>query len=585
MNSRAVVGLAAAAALVSQLVGCAQGGRIRQPQPSERRAAAPQTKDTGWPTFGHDYFNTRHVSLARINSRTVRSLHVAWKFQSGRYGSFESTPVVAGRTMFLTLPPDDTVVALDATNGKVKWRYVPTLEPVKLCCGSVNRGVAIGDRTVYVATLDDRLVALDAQTGALRWQERIADPTQGYSETMAPLVWNGMVFVGISGADIGIRGSLTAYSAASGRLLWRWWSVSPGWEGRFAPPAHRNIAQEKASARRFRDAWRRGGGSIWMTPALDPARSTIYAATGNPFPVVDGSRRPGDNLYTDSVVALDVKTGRMRWYFQEVAHDLWDYDAASPPVLFDTHDAAGRRIAAVGEAGKTGWFYILNRANGALIRRSQPFVPQWHMFAVPGAQGAYAEPGGGGGAVAPVAFDASSDQVFVAAVDQHHFARPADPYWFTTSPTRYGITAVNVSTGRRAWQHWFPSTGEIKMTNNGTAGACSVDDVVFVGEESTGKFDALDARSGSLLWQFQTSAGAPGTGAGTRSISQLLHDWLAPAKRALLHEPQLKPASHIHASPVAYSVNGVEYVAIGGDAFYRTGDSRGDTLYAFSLPR
>jgi len=261
-------------------------------------------------------------------------------------------------------------------------------------------------------------------------------------------------------------------------------SVSPGWEGRLSPSAHRNVASETAGIQRFRHAWRKGGGSIWMTPALDPVRSTIYVGIGNPWPTINGDVRPGDNLYTDSVVALDAKTGKMRWYFQEVPHDLWDYDAASPPVLFDAADSSGRRVAAVGQAGKTGWFYVLNRDTGALIRRSQPFVSQRDMFKQPTPQGVFAEPAGGG-VVAPVAFDPASHQVFITTLEQRNFARSTDFYWLVGGDSRSGIVAINVDTGTKTWQRWFPSDGRVKGGLNASAGPCSVSDVVFASQWGT----------------------------------------------------------------------------------------------------
>ena len=558
--------------------GCT--GSLREAQSS--RTITSSKKNIGWPTFGGDYGETRSVHLGQVRSDTIHSLRLTWRFDSGRYGKFEATPIVVDRTMYLTLPPDDTVVALDATNGRLEWKYIPKLDPVRVCCGLVNRGVAVDHNTVFVATLDDRLIALDAKTGVLRWQVHIASPARGYSETLAPLAWRGMVFVGVSGGDVGTRGFLASFSESSGKFLWRWWSVSDGWEGRFTPTAYRNIAREKATANQYSNSWREGGGAIWMTPALDPDGSTIYAGVGNPFPVIDDVRRPGDNLYTDSIVALDAKTGKLRWYYQEVPHDRWDYDADSPPVLFELPSSFKQHLQAIGQAGKTGWFYILNRSTGAFIRKSQPFVPQFHMFAIPTAEGALVEPGGGTGAVAPVAFDKETRQVFITAVYQRHFGHPEDPYWLAVNPARYGIVAIDVATGNKRWERWFAPSIEISQLNNGTAGACVADGLVFVGEESTGKFDALDAKTGRLLWQFQTTAGEPGARA-RRTAFEMVHDWLAPIKHALLHESQPAPSSHIHNSPIAYVIDGTEYVAVGGDAFYRTGDSAGDTLYVFSV--
>jgi len=511
--------------------------------------------DGDWPSFGYDYANSRHVPFHQIDAHNVSSLRLTWKFSSGTYGKFEATPVVRDGVLYVVMPPDDTVVALDAANGQVKWRYTPVLSPVKLCCGPVNRGVAVDREHVYVATLDARLIALERRTGAVAWEATVAPPAEGYSETMAPLAWNGLVVVGISGGDVGIGGFLTAYAAHDGKRLWRWYSVP-----------HAN-----------------GGGAIWMTPAVDKRRATLYAGTGNPFPMVDDRQRPGANLYSDSIVALDARRGTLRWYFQEVADDQWNYDATSPPVLVDAV-VHGRRMDAVAQAGKTGWLYVLDRDRGRLLRRSEAFVHQHNMFARPTEQGVYASPAGGAGAIAPIAWNPRLGRVFVTAVDQIHFARLADPYWRPAGEATQSVTAIDVNSGRLVWRRQFPPLGTIDGGLNSTNGPLATDELVFVGEESTGRLDAFDARNGDLLWQFQTTAGEPGAGVDVGFWTKL-RDLLASWKHALLRQPRPAPASHIHDSPITYVVGGTQYVAVGGDAFYRTGDSSGDTLYVFALPR
>ena len=543
---------------------------------------------TGWPTYGYSYDNTRSVPFRQINARNVAALAPAWKYETGRYGKFEATPIVVGDAMYLTLPPDDTVVALDAASGKLKWTYTPKLRPVKLCCGAVNRGVAVSGGEVFVATLDARLIALDARSGKPRWQRAVGPPEHGYSETMAPLAWNGMVFIGTSGGDIGMRGSFSAYSASSGKLLWRWWSVSNGWEGRYIGRVyglslHRDIRREKALARKYRDAWKKGGGPVWMTPALDAARGTLFLGVGNPWPVVDGEKRPGDNLYTDCVVALDARTGKMHWYYQEVPHDVWDYDAASPPVLLDAIDRSGRRVPAVAEAGKTGFLYVLDRATGALLHRYRGFVPQRNLFPDVSHGRVLGQPTGGDGVVAPIAYDPVARQVYVGAMDQWRVAERTDAYWHVAGQAYPLFTALNLDTGRVRWQLRFDSIGEIDAGINATAGPLYAGGLVFWGEEGTGRFLALDPTNGKAVWQFQTEAGYP-TGRD-RTLRQKLHDFFAPIKHLLWHELQPQPESHIHNSAIAYVVGGREYIAIGGDSFYRSGSSAGDTLYVFSLAK
>src|SRR5436853_215155 len=270
-------------------------------------------------------------------------------------------------------------------------------------CGPNNRGVAVAGGSVFLGTLDDELVALDAATGKEKWAVKVGDgPEAGYTETMAPLVIGDNVIIGTSGAEYGIRGYVKAFNAASGALVWTWYSIpSPqdgGWWGRFSKTAperddlKRDLAQEKADSAKYADAWQHGGGSVWMTPAYDEASKTLFVAIGNPSPDLDGSIRPGDNRWTESIAAIDATNGKFKWGFQEVPHDVWDLDAVSPPVIA----MVGGKKAVV-EAGKTGFVYVLDAATGKLIRRSAPFVPQQNMYSQPTADGVFMLPGANGG--------------------------------------------------------------------------------------------------------------------------------------------------------------------------------------------
>jgi glucose dehydrogenase len=342
---------------------------------------------------------------------------------------------IAGRRGRSHVRPDNGVFALDAQSGALIWHYVPKVGAARYVF-RVNRGVAVDSGRVYFNTLDDQLIALDARTGSRLWQTRIGDPRQNLSEDSAPLAWAGLVFVGSSGGEFGVRGSLSAYSQTDGRPVWRWWTVSPGWEGAFRNvvhgyPLHRDIARERSLVPRFRNSWKTGGGPIWMTPALSAADATIYLSTGNPAPDHNGEQRPGDNLFTDSIVALDARTGKMKWYYQETPHDVWDYDAASPPVLVDARNARG---AAVAEAEKTGWLYVVERETGKLLRISEPFVPQPHIYEPPTAQGAKIEPGDAGGAIGPIAYDPQARAAYVAGnIDPEIGQTFAVPPWSAAS--------------------------------------------------------------------------------------------------------------------------------------------------------
>jgi glucose dehydrogenase len=507
---------------------------------------------------------------------------------------------VVGDTLYFTTGLTNMVFALDAATGTLRWRFAPNVGPAPYI-EQVNRGVAVSNGRVFVATLDDQLIALDARTGTPLWNVRVGDPREGLTETMAPLVWNGLVFIGSSGGEYGIRGSFSAYAQTDGHLVWRWWSVSPGWEGGYVTAVHgislhRDIARERRSAQRYGDAWRHGGGPVWMTPALSPSDGTIFLSTGNPAPNFNGDARPGDNLYTDSIVALDARSGRMRWYYQETPHDLWDYDAASPPVLFDALDAVGRRLPAVGEAGKTGWFFILDRRTGKLLRLSQPFIPQTRLFAPPSPQGSVVQPGEGGGAIGPVAYNPTLHAIFVAGTVARELVKKerlvawrGGVEWQAGSQDwiSHGfslVSRIDVDTGRIVWQR--------RVANPIVGGALSAADVVFMGEEGTGAFDAFEAKSGTLLWQVKPTAAAD---AAERSLQTTLgRVWLT-AGRVLTwvwmrvrNQPPTQQLSDedIHAPPIAYVANGHEYVVVAADRPYSTlHPNAGDTLYAFALPK
>lgn len=521
--------------------------------------AAQSSASAQWLMYGHDYFNQRYSTLHQIDTSNVKHLSTAWVFQTGVIGPFETTPVVAGDTMYITTPYDH-VFALNAKTGKMKWSYTQKLGTTVFCCGPVNRGVAVADGKVFFGTLDGKLVALKASDGTPLWEIQAGDNEAGYSLTMAPLVYKNMVIVGGAGGEYGIRGSVTAYDVADGKMLWRFWTVGPqDWMGNYATHTpngadlHRDIAAEKAVAAQNADHWKIGGGEVWMTPALDVKTHTLFVASGNPSPDLDGSTRPGDNRWTDSIIAIDLDNGKMRWGYQEIPHDVWDLDAVSPPVLFDT-TVDGKTVPAVGQAGKTGWFYVLDRTTGKQIRVSQAFVPQKHMFAQPTAAGTLMLPGANGGDEwSPVSYDPRLHYAFIPTLNQpmlykvHPAERQHGALWlgsaFVAAPgtTQDGsVVAIDTQNGKIAWEHKvdFPMIGGCVST----AG-----NLTFVGE-SNGNFDAFNSKDGRLLWQFQTGAGA-------------------------------------NAAPMVYAVDGVEYVAIASGGSYQIGTPYGDALYVFKLSR
>jgi alcohol dehydrogenase (cytochrome c) len=524
----------------------------------------PARAQANWTTYGGNDWNQRWSPLTQITASNVAQLVPKMVIQTGvsRLGSFETTPIVIGDTMFITTAYDEAIIAYDLHAARELWRYGYKLAPAQWCCGPDNRGVAVAHGKVFFGTLDDHLVALDAHTGAVAWDKQVADPTLGYSLSAAPLIVGNNVVIGTSGGEYGIRGHVDAYSIDAGDLTWRWYSipapgddpVAPnGWWGTWQATAqgtdlHRDLTRERADSAKFPDSWQRGGGGIWMTPAYDSALKLIFVAVGNPSPDLDGSGRPGDNLYTDCIVAIDATTGKTRWYFQAVPHDVWDLDEVSPPVVVMLE---GRK--AVVQAGKTAWVYVLDAASGKMIRRSDNFTPQQNMFALPTPDGTPMLPGANGGSEwSPIAVDPRSHLAFVAGLHQpmlyktHPAAYANGQLWlgsaFVAQPgtAQNGFfTAVNLMTGKIAWQVRIdqPMMGGSLATAGG---------VVFTGE-GNGRFDAFDAQTGHELWHFQAGAGC-------------------------------------NAAPMTFESHGEQMVAVACGGNFQLGYPLGDAVFIFGLP-
>jgi alcohol dehydrogenase (cytochrome c) len=489
-----------------------------------------------WVLTGRTYDNARYSPLKEITTANVGSLQLVGLAQTGMTASFEATPIVVNGVMYVSTPTVDNkmkVMALDATNGRPIWDSVYNLGTFQICCGPVNRGVAVGYGKVYVLSLDDKLFALDATTGKSLWSSTVADATVGYSETMTPQVYNGMVIVGSAGGEWPIRGFVAAYNAQTGKQIWRWNSTDPKTYGG--------------------DSWKRGGGMVWTTPALDAQLGLVIFSTGNPNPDLNGTVRLGDNLYTDSIVALDVKTGKLKWYYQQIKHDVWDYDAVSNVVLFDVHQN-GQTIPAAGEAGKVGWFFIVDRRTGKLIRKSDPYVAMSkNMFSQPTAKGVPMLPGANGGAEwSPPAYSPDTHLVYVLGMDQlMNFATHTDPY--VSGRIRLGsafsnvvkggvqdgrFVAIDTETGKIAWTYMTPQPligGALATGGN----------LAFFGE-GNGWFDALDATTGKRVWRYNLGAG-------------------------------------VNAPPITYTVGGQQYIAVAAGGNFQLGFPYGDTVAIFKL--
>ncbi|HEY4439557.1 MAG TPA: PQQ-binding-like beta-propeller repeat protein [Candidatus Elarobacter sp.] len=503
---------------------------------SDAMMAGAAGDTANWLLPGRTWDNQRYSPLKDINAGNVTQLQLVGIAQTGMTASFEATPIVVNGVMYVSTPTVDNkmkVMAIDATNGRALWDSVYNLGTFQICCGPVNRGVTAGYGKVYVLSLDDKLLALDARTGKSLWSATVADPTVGYSETMTPQIYNGMVIVGSAGGEWPIRGFVAAYDAQTGKQVWRWWSTDP-----------------KTYAG---DSWKRGGGMVWTTPAFDEKLGLLVFSTGNPNPDLNGNYRKGDNLYTDSIVALDVKTGKLRWAYQQIKHDVWDYDAVSNVVLFDVH-VNGQTIPAAGEAGKVGWFYIVDRRDGKLIRKSDPYVAMTkNMFSQPTAKGVPMLPGANGGAEwSPPAYSPETHYVYVLGMDQlMNFATHTDPYEpgrirlgsAFTNVVKGGVqdgrfVAIDTETGKIAWTYMTkqPLIGGALATGGNLA---------FFGE-GNGWFDALDATSGKLLWQYNLGAG-------------------------------------VNAPPVTYTVGSTQYIAVAAGGNFQLGFPYGDTVAIFKL--
>jgi quinohemoprotein ethanol dehydrogenase len=500
-----------------------------------------------WITNGGDLFNQRYSPLTLLNRDNVAGLKALWRTGMGS----GATPGNSGQTqileyqgtLFVSNGADD-VFAIDVDTGRILWTYHGSPDsksgnPI----GRSNRGVALGDGRIYLGQLDAKVVALDQRTGRVLWAVQGEDWQKGFSITAAPLYYDGLVIMGFSGGEMGVRGRIKAFDARSGALRWTFYTVpGPGEVG------HETWPQDS-------DAWQRGGAAVWQTPAVDPQLGLLYFSTGNPGPNLWGAVRKGDNLFTVSIVAIEAKTGKYRWHFQQVHHDIWDYDSPNPVVLFDA-TIDGRPRKGLVEVSKTGWAYILDRETGKpLIGIEERAVPQETKQATAATQpypigdaivpqqidivpeGAPVSSAGeilnhgriftpfwtsmimvkpatmGGANWPPSAYDPSSHLLYVCASDRistfiarQQLEAPGDnkvymggTFGQAQSNDAGILAALDVTTNRLVWrQEWreICYSGSIV-----TAGG-----LLFVGR-SDGRLTALDSRNGAKLWEFTTDAG------------------------------------------------------------------------------
>jgi alcohol dehydrogenase (cytochrome c) len=487
-------------------------------------AAEPQN----WLTYSGTYSGQRYSLLRQIDPANVKNLEMKWILQGQVIGSWEASPLVVDGIMYLTQRPND-VVALDARTGRIFWIYRYAGSPdYKVCCGANNRGLAILGDTLFMGTLDAHLVALDARNGRLLWNVNVAEFAHGYSVSLAPLVVKDKVIIGVGGGEYGIRGFVAAYDAATGKEAWRFNTIpGPG---------------EPGSETWSGDAWKSGGGSIWVTGSYDPVLNLTYWGVGNPGPDFNPAQRPGDNLYTDSVIALDADTGKLKWHFQFTPNDPYDWDSTQVPVL-----ALGGGRERILFANRNGFLYSVERASGK-FQWAKAFVKQtWlesmspegrptrRKEAVPSLEGTVIYPSVEGATNWwPPSYDAPRDVFYVPYMErgsmyylgQEEEPEPAALYMLGSSKGisgelfYTGIRAFRAADGELLWEQRNPQRDDIPETNGlvATAGG-----VVF-GADLDRVF-AVDAATGKEVWQFMSGG-------------------------------------RIASAPMSYAVNGKQYVAL-----------------------
>ena len=514
-------------------------------QVSSDRLLHASDEPHNWLTYSGGYFSHRHSLLRQIDPANVKNLELKWVFQAQSFQKFEATPLVVNGIMYLTQAPND-VVALDAKTGRVFWIYNHAVSPAaRPCCGMVNRGVAILDDTLFMATVDAHLVAIDARNGGRLWNTTVADPAQGYAMTLAPLVVKDKVLVGVAGGEFGIRGFVAAYDAKTGKELWRTYTIpGPG------EPGHDTWQG---------DDWKTGGAPVWLTGSYDPDLNLVYFGTGNPGPDFNAAQRPGDNLYSDSAIALDADTGKLKWHFQFTPGDPYDYDAVQIPVLVDTNwDGRPRKLMMW--ANRNGFFYVLDRTNGEFLL-GRPYVKvNWasgldakgRPIQTPQPSGTATYPGVTGGTnwyspsysprtglfyvaaweefgaiFIPEPSEYKEGQRFgggasvsiVEGGEQPGLSRRSPVNNYTDKTAHGAIVAIDPMTGSRKW-----TFGMYDVTMSGVLSTAS--DLVFAGGRE-GYFHALDARTGAPLWKVQLGG-------------------------------------EIASGPMSYQVDGKQYVAVAG---------------------
>jgi alcohol dehydrogenase (cytochrome c) len=494
-------------ALLLALLLC--GAAVLPAQVTYQRLLAADHEPENWLTYSGRYNGWRYSTLDQINTGNASRLTMQWTFQVADLGQFETTPLVVDGVLYGT-GQNDRAFAVDARTGRPIWRYQRNL-PDKLqpCCGMVNRGFAILGNKLFMATLDGHVIALDPRTGNLVWDAKAADSTAAYTFTVAPLIVKNEVIVGISGGEYGVRGFIDAYDADTGQRRWRFETVpGPG------QPGHETWTG---------DSWKTGGAPAWITGSYDPELNLVYWPTGNPSPSDYGGERAGDNLYSNSMLALDADTGKLKWFFQFTPHDLYDYDATQVPVLLNA-DWEGRPRKLLVQANRNGFLYVLDRTDGKFLKAAAFGQVTWAKGIGPDGRPVLntdLKPNPAGNRVCPGALGLTNwySPSYSPDTGLLYVATSNECDIFTSAPQPYreghdflgsvyvpdpvirptgALKALDPITGAEKWS--FPYFSNPNGGALSTAGG-----VVFAGE-SDGNFIALDARTGKDLWNVQLGA-------------------------------------------------------------------------------
>ena len=534
---------------------------------------------SGWITNGGNLYNQRYSPLTQINRDNVAGLKAEWRTTLnsglGARSNNQAQPIVYAGVLYIVTGEDD-VFAIDVKTGSILWTYKANLDPkdVVVCCGWVNRGVGIGEGKIFVGQLNARLVALDQRTGAVVWSRQTENPRIGYSITAAPLYYKGMVIVGHAGGDMGTRGRIQAFDARTGKEIWTFYTIpGPGETG------HDTWPQDS-------DIWKYGGAPVWQTPALDPDLGLLYFGTGNPGTVLGAKVRPGDNLFTSSVVAIDVRTGKYRWHFQEVHHDIWDYDAGNPVILFDA-EINGVMRKGLAQAGKTGWVYLLDRETGKPLIgiEERPVMQEPRQATSP------TQPYPIGDALVPQEIDIAPEEYDL--VNQGRIFTPyyKDPVIYTPMaavnwpPSAYDpethlmyICANDVSSGARADDTQYDKpTFEAQFLGGAYTGSATT---------RRGIFSALDVRTNRLVWRRQWTdgcrCGVLTTAGGLVFVGRVDGRLTALDKANGKRLWEFRTEAAINTSVTSFEYEGTQYVATyAGGSLYN--GQKGDGVWLFSL--